>query len=75
MDAMKWEYNDLAWPYIGPTVKDGEMKIRQVLECICIEEKLEMYQFVLESSADMEPWWLLVADLWIGTQYFLVMSK
>jgi hypothetical protein len=40
LDSMKKEFNKLAWPYIGPTVKDGEMKIRQVAECIGIEEKI-----------------------------------
>jgi hypothetical protein len=41
-DTMMKEYNVLGWPYMGPTVKDGEMKIRQVAECIAIEEKLEI---------------------------------
>ena len=40
--------------YIGPKVKDGEMKICQVDECIGIEEKLDVYQFVLQSLASIE---------------------
>jgi hypothetical protein len=59
LDTMKQEYNDLAWPYIGPTNKDGEMKISQVLECICIEEKLVMYLFVMESLVSMVTRWSL----------------
>jgi hypothetical protein len=59
LDTMMKEYNDLGWPYVGPTVKDGEMKIRQVAECIAIEEKLEIYQFVLESLDDIEDRWSL----------------
>jgi hypothetical protein len=57
LDSMKKEYNKLAWPYIGPTVKDGEMKIRQVAECIAIEEKLDIYQFVIESLTSIESRW------------------
>jgi hypothetical protein len=26
LDSMKKEYNNITWPYIRPTVKDGEMK-------------------------------------------------
>jgi hypothetical protein len=52
LDSMnKKEFNELVWPYIGCIVKDGEMKIRQVAKCIGIEEKLDIYQFVLESLA------------------------
>jgi hypothetical protein len=71
LDAMKYEYNDMAWSYIGPTVMEGEMNIRQVLECICIKETLEMYQFVLESSADMEPdgYLLLIYELELSISY------
>jgi hypothetical protein len=47
LDAIMKEYNELCWPYIGPTVKDGEMKIHQVAECIAIDEKLDIYQFVI----------------------------
>jgi hypothetical protein len=59
LDTMMKEYNVLGWPYMGPTVKDGEMKIRQVAECIAIEEKLEIYHFVVQSMADIEHRWSL----------------
>jgi hypothetical protein len=59
LDTMMKDYNKLSWPYMGPTVKDGEMKVRQVSECIAIEEKLDIYQFVLHSMASMERRWLL----------------
>jgi hypothetical protein len=49
----------MAWPYIGPTVKDGEMKIRQVAECIGIETNFDVYQFVLQSLESIEPGWSL----------------
>ena len=54
LDAMMKDFNELNWPYIGPTVKDGEMKIRQVAECVAISESLDVYQFVIQSMASME---------------------
>jgi hypothetical protein len=67
---MKKEYNELVWPYIGPKVKDGEMKIWQVAKCIGIEEKLDVYQFVVQSLASIETNWSL-EKLWIifGDQF------
>jgi hypothetical protein len=60
LDTMMKEYNDLGWPYMGIYVKDGEMKVCQVSECIAIEEKLDIYQFVPQSMAMIvEQWWLL----------------
>jgi hypothetical protein len=61
---MMKEYNILGWPYMGPTVKDGEMKIRQVAKCIAIEEKLDIYQFVVQSMAGIKHRWSL-SDLHI----------
>jgi hypothetical protein len=70
LDSMKKGFNKLAWPYIGPTVKDGEMKIRQVAECIGIEEKLDVYQFVLQSLASIETRWSLTQlQLIFGDQF------
>jgi hypothetical protein len=57
--SMKKEFNDMAWPYIGPTVKDGEMKICQVAECIGIEETFDVYQFVPQLLESIEPRWSL----------------
>jgi hypothetical protein len=64
LDAMMKDFNEMHWPYIGPTVKDGEMKIRQVAECVAISESLDVYQFVIESMASMENRWKL-SDLHI----------
>jgi hypothetical protein len=71
LDAMMKDFNEMHWPYIGPTVKDGEMKIRQVAECVAIGENLDVYQFVIESMASMEKRWklsdlhILFADMFI----------
>jgi hypothetical protein len=59
LDAMMKDFNELSWPYIGPTVKDGEMKIRQVAECVAINESLDIYQFVIQSMASIETRWSL----------------
>jgi hypothetical protein len=59
LDTMMKQHNKMKWPYMGPTVKDGEMKICQVSECIAIEETLRAYQFVIESMASIEPRWRL----------------
>jgi len=64
LDAMMKDFNELNWPYIGPTVKDGEMKIRQVAECVAINESLDVYQFVIETMASIESRWNL-SDLHI----------
>jgi hypothetical protein len=51
--------NNLNWVYIGPVVKDPEYQVAVVAEALCIEESIEMYEFVLQSMADMEKWWSL----------------
>ena len=55
LDAQKREFNNQGWPYIGPSLKDGEMKVRVGAESICIEETLEMYVWVLRKMSSMEP--------------------
>ena len=57
LDAQKRQYNKMCWPYIGPVVKTSETKIRCIAESIVINEDNDMYKFVLESIADMEPKW------------------
>jgi hypothetical protein len=55
LDAMKRQQNLLYWPYIGPVVIDGDKKIRVIAESIVCTERLESYQFVLESVFSMTP--------------------
>ena len=46
------------------------MKIRQVAECIAIEEKMDVYQFVLQSLASIETRWSLTQlQLIFGDQF------
>ncbi len=47
------------WPYIGPCVKDQDMKVRTVCEMICVEESTRMYAWVVQMLHDMEPRFLL----------------
>ena len=74
LDTMMKQFNNLGWPYIGPTVKDGEMKIRQVAECIAIEETLDIYQFVVETMANIEPRWTLSKLRIIFADQFITMT-
>jgi hypothetical protein len=38
LDSQKRQFNTMNWPYIGPCVKDQNMKVRIVTESICVEE-------------------------------------
>lgn len=55
LDAQKKQYNSLGWPYIGPCVKDCDMKVRVVTECLIVGETHEAYIWVMEQIVDMEP--------------------
>jgi hypothetical protein len=55
LDGQKRQYNRMNWPYIGPALKDNEMKVCLGAESIVVEESLKMYKWVLESMCDMEP--------------------
>jgi hypothetical protein len=55
LDGQKRQYNSMNWPYIGPALKDNEMKVCLGAESIVVEESLKMYKWVLESMCDMEP--------------------
>lgn len=55
LDAQKKQYNSLNWPYIGPCIKDCDMKVRVITECLICEESYEAYIWVLERMAEMEP--------------------
>ena len=55
LDSQKRQFNSMNWPYIGPCIKDQEMKVRVVTESICVEESTRMYRWVLEMMHDMEP--------------------
>ena len=47
LDSQKRQYNVAGWPYIGPVVKDSEMQVRCVAECICLEESHRMYVWIV----------------------------
>jgi hypothetical protein len=49
LDAQKWQYNSLGWPYIAPAVKDNEMKLPVAAESIVTEETHEYYIWILRS--------------------------
>jgi hypothetical protein len=53
--AKKTQYNNVGWPYIGPIIKDDEMKVRVVAESILTGESHSVYEWVLHSRTQMEP--------------------
>jgi hypothetical protein len=55
LDAMKRKLNSLHWPYIGAVALDHENRVALLCECLCLEEELEQYAFVINSLAEMEP--------------------
>jgi hypothetical protein len=55
LDCMKRKMNDLHWPYIGPVVLDHEFRVQRICECLCVNETVEHYAFVMNSLFDMEP--------------------
>ena len=55
IDMRKTVTNNLGWNYFGPTVKDGDMKVRVVAECLCCVEDQDMYAWVLRKLECFEP--------------------
>ncbi len=47
LDSQKRQYNVVGWPYIGPVVKDSEMQVHYVAECICLEQSHRMYVWIV----------------------------
>jgi hypothetical protein len=45
----------VGWPYIGPVVKDSDMKVCCVAESICVEESHHMYVWITQMLVQMEP--------------------
>ena len=57
LDAQKRGHNSYNWPYIGPVIKDHNLKIGLVAESIVISEDLDTYAWILRSMSQMEPRW------------------
>ena len=57
LDSQKRQYNKLCWPYIGPTIKTSENRIRVVAESVVLTEDLATYKWILLSLKQMEPKW------------------
>jgi hypothetical protein len=55
LDAQKRQFNTSNWPYIGPAMKDCEERVCVAAECLCIQECLEMYIWILQMLVEMEP--------------------
>jgi hypothetical protein len=59
LDSQKQQFNAMNWPYIGPCVKDQDMKVWVVTKSICVEESTRMYAWVIQMMHVMEPWFPL----------------
>jgi len=59
LDAQKRQMNNLAWPYMGPTVKDGEFRPRVAAESLHIQEDLDTYAWTLKTMQELEPQFVL----------------
>ena len=55
LDAMKRKLNSLHWKYIGPVALDNEKRIVQLCECLCVEEEIAYYAWVLQKLEEFEP--------------------
>ena len=55
LDSQKRQFNTMNWPYIGPCMKDQNMKVRTVTKSICVEESTRMYAWVVQMMHKMEP--------------------
>jgi hypothetical protein len=62
-DSQKQQFNSMNWPYIGPCVKDQDMKVRVVTKSICVEESTRMCAWVAQMMHDMEPCFSLSQSL------------
>ena len=54
LDAQKRQYNKHGWVYIGPCVRDNNNRTCTVIECLCIEESIDSYSWVMGSMFQME---------------------
>ena len=54
LDAQKRQYNKHGWVYIGPCIKNHNNRTGTVIECLCIEESIDAYTWVLDSLFTME---------------------
>ena len=48
LDARIRQYNQLHWPYISITIKDGEFRGRLTSESICVAESLDIYAWIVK---------------------------
>jgi hypothetical protein len=67
--SQKRQCNIVGWPYAGPVIKDSEMQVRCIAECICLEESHHMYVWIVLMLVNMEPrYYLSFLDLMFHDQ-------
>ena len=65
IDMRKMTVNNLGWNYFGPAVKDCDMKVCVVAECLCYTKNIAMYEWVLSTLPLLEPRYSLKHTKWI----------
>ena len=55
LDAMKWRSNVHMWSYISPTVMNDLKKIVVCCESFVLEERHDVYVFILDSMFEIAP--------------------
>jgi hypothetical protein len=55
LDTMMRDYNKLGWKFIGPCGFDASNKLCSSAECICLEESLDRYEWIVHAMLDMVP--------------------
>jgi hypothetical protein len=59
LDSQKRQYNIAGWSYIGPVIKDSEMKVCCIVESIVVEESHRIDVWITQMLVEMEPWYSL----------------
>jgi hypothetical protein len=69
LNSQKRQYRIVGWPCISPAVKDSEIQVCCIAECICLEESNCMYVWIVLMFIYMEPKYSLsFLDLIFGNQ-------
>lgn len=55
LDSQKRQFNKIGWPYIGPTIMTNENIVGLNSKALVLIESNEMYTWILEAKAVMEP--------------------
>ena len=55
LDAIKSKISAVDWPFYPVTVIDEENKLYVIAFCLCIQESIEAYKWIIESMKSIVP--------------------